>query len=134
MVNDFDGEAAEDLYGHSVCMSGDAVTIAISARNNEGSGTNAGHVRVFGLEDFLTNIELTKEINFNIYPNPTFNEIFISLENQVILQQALIYNQRGQLVKTTKENRILVSDLNTGIYFIEVKTDQGNASKKIIIE
>ncbi|MBL0329180.1 MAG: T9SS type A sorting domain-containing protein [Bacteroidetes bacterium] len=40
------GEAVDDNSGWSVSMP-DANTIAIGAMNNDGSGTNAGHVRVF---------------------------------------------------------------------------------------
>jgi hypothetical protein len=41
-----DGEAALDEYGSSVSMP-DAHTVAIGANQNDGNGTNAGHVRVY---------------------------------------------------------------------------------------
>ena len=43
---DFDGEAALDYSGYSVSMS-DKETIAIGAIQNDGSASNAGHVRIF---------------------------------------------------------------------------------------
>ncbi len=43
---DIDGEAAGDKFGYSVSMP-DANTICAGAINNDGSGSNAGHVRVF---------------------------------------------------------------------------------------
>ena len=43
---DIDGETAFDLSGCSVSMP-DANTVAIGAPENEGNGTNAGHVRVY---------------------------------------------------------------------------------------
>ena len=43
---DIDGEAAGDLSGSSVSMP-DANTLAIGAPNNDGTDTNAGHVRVY---------------------------------------------------------------------------------------
>ena len=43
---DIDGEASYDYSGHSVSMP-DANTVAIGARYNNGSGTEAGHVRVY---------------------------------------------------------------------------------------
>ena len=46
---DIDGEAAGDMSGYSVAMSGDGSRIAIGARNNDGNGSNAGHVRVYTL-------------------------------------------------------------------------------------
>ena len=46
---DIDGEAAEDQSGFSVAMSSDGSRVAIGANGNDGTGTNAGHVRVFDL-------------------------------------------------------------------------------------
>src|SRR5688572_10037964 len=43
---DLDGEAADDESGWSVSMP-DSNTIAIGAYRNDGSGTNAGHVRIY---------------------------------------------------------------------------------------
>jgi ribosomal protein L27 len=43
---DIDGEATNDLSGSSVSMP-DSNTVAIGARRNAGSGTNAGHVRIY---------------------------------------------------------------------------------------
>ena len=43
---DIDGEAADDDSGYSVSMP-DSNTVAIGARNNDGNGMDAGHVRVY---------------------------------------------------------------------------------------
>jgi len=45
---DIDGEAAGDLSGHSVALSADGSRVAIGANLNAHTGTNAGHVRVYG--------------------------------------------------------------------------------------
>ncbi|WP_274474458.1 WD40 repeat domain-containing protein [Mangrovimonas aestuarii] len=44
---DIDGEAGEDYFGWSVCLSGDGSIIAIGADSNDGNGSDSGHVRVF---------------------------------------------------------------------------------------
>jgi LPXTG-motif cell wall-anchored protein len=46
---DIDGEAADDLSGYSVALSGDGSRIAIGAYGNDGTGSSAGHVRVYTL-------------------------------------------------------------------------------------
>jgi hypothetical protein len=46
---DINGEAADDESGTSVSMSADGLTVAIGARLNDGSFSNAGHVRVYKL-------------------------------------------------------------------------------------
>jgi hypothetical protein len=43
---DIDGEAAGDQSGNSVCMP-DANTLAVGAWQNDGGGSDAGHVRVY---------------------------------------------------------------------------------------
>jgi uncharacterized protein YjdB len=45
---DIDGEAASDEFGTSVSLSADGSIVAIGApKNNNGNGTDAGHVRVY---------------------------------------------------------------------------------------
>ena len=45
--SDIDGEADKDKSGHSVSMSSDGTRVAIGAISNGGSGSTAGHVRVY---------------------------------------------------------------------------------------
>jgi GH24 family phage-related lysozyme (muramidase) len=45
--DDIDGEAAIDSSGVSVSLSSDGTTVAIGAYQNDGNGSNAGHVRVY---------------------------------------------------------------------------------------
>ena len=46
--SDIDGEAAGDLSGVSVSLSGDGNTIAIGAESNDnGNGANSGHTRIY---------------------------------------------------------------------------------------
>ena len=45
--DDINGEAAGDLSGSSVSMSSDGTRVAIGAPHNDGTGSNAGHVRVY---------------------------------------------------------------------------------------
>jgi len=44
---DIDGEAAGDESGFSVSLSSDGSVVAIGAPNNDGNGSNSGHVRVY---------------------------------------------------------------------------------------
>jgi len=45
--SDIDGEAANDYSGYSVSMDSDGDRVAIGAYRNDGTGTSAGHVRVY---------------------------------------------------------------------------------------
>jgi hypothetical protein len=46
--SDIDGEAALDYSGTQTALNGDGTVVAIGARDNDGAGTDAGHVRVYG--------------------------------------------------------------------------------------
>jgi hypothetical protein len=42
-----DGEGANDYYGNSVALSEDGTTVAIGLPDDDGNGSNSGHVRVY---------------------------------------------------------------------------------------
>ena len=44
---DLVGEAVDDMFGYSVSMSADGKRVAIGATGNDGTGLDAGHVRVY---------------------------------------------------------------------------------------
>ena len=44
---DIDGEAAYDYSGRSISLSSDGTTLAIGAPDNDGNGTNSGHVKIY---------------------------------------------------------------------------------------
>jgi hypothetical protein len=44
---DIDGEAADDRSGRSVSLSADGTVVAIGGIENDGNGSNSGHVRVY---------------------------------------------------------------------------------------
>ena len=45
--SDLDGESADDHSGLGVALSSDGSVIAIGARDNDGNGSDSGHVRVY---------------------------------------------------------------------------------------
>ncbi len=47
MGEDIDGEGIGDYSGCSVSISSDGMILAIGARNNDGNGSDAGHVRIY---------------------------------------------------------------------------------------
>lgn len=129
--NDIDGEGLGDQSGFSISLSADGNVLAIGAIRNSDNGVNAGHVRVYDISGVLSNDEFISQ-NFKIYPNPTSDLLNISLENNLVLEQATIYNNLGQVVKTSTENVIDVSPLTKGLYFVEIFTNQGRSVGKMI--
>ncbi|TXE19133.1 T9SS type A sorting domain-containing protein [Psychroserpens burtonensis] len=72
--------------------------------------------------------------NFKLYPNPTKNQFIIQLDPLVQLQKVAIYNTLGQVVLTSEEKNINTSTLSSGSYIVEIITNNGKSSKKLIIE
>lgn len=130
---DIDGEASGDQSGFSVSISGDGTKVVIGAPFNDGNGGNSGHARVYDLSAILSSDSFVLS-KFSIYPNPANNLFTIQLKDNLEVQKISIYNSLGQFIKSSKELSINTSNLSKGVYFLEVVTNFGKASKKLIIE
>lgn len=83
----------------------------------------------------LSNDEFSTS-NFKVYPNPA-NE-FVTIEsNNVEISSIVIYDVLGKNVwsqKTLANNRIDVSALTNGVYFMKINANRNSITKKLIIE
>ncbi len=85
---DIDGEAAGDESGFSVSLSSDGTIVAIGAHENDGNGSNAGHVRVFtSASTVVTNI-----------PIPTISEWGLLILGLLVLNMSVFFVQRRELI------------------------------------
>jgi len=71
------------------------------------------------------------------YPNPANDVVTISNDNSIAMQSAQIVDINGRTIKTVNLNgvsqaTINVSELTSGIYFMNITTERGKISKKII--
>jgi|GEM_PF-870719 len=154
------GQNAGDAIGWSIALSKDGHNLAIGnygsgsvgakpSKNIEeqliigdlpitnnyqakGSGT-AGSVQVYDLSGILSSDTFVLE-NFNIYPNPTTDILNIELKENLTLEKVLVYDTTGKLVKETTEKTINVSAFAKGMYNVQVVTNQGKATKKVIVK
>ena len=73
-------------------------------------------------------------INVSLFPNPTTNNISIQSDKQIT--DVAIYNTLGQTVKNASPQAtnfsIETSNLNTGVYFVTLKTDTASKTIKFI--
>lgn len=78
--------------------------------------------------------DLPKE-NFQIYPNPTTDIVTIDIANND-KGELRIYQLDGTFIRKqsllSSSNVVSIRDLNTGVYFFEINSDKGTATKKII--
>ena len=73
-------------------------------------------------------------INVSLFPNPTTNNISIQSDKQIT--DVAIYNTLGQTVKNAAPQAtnfsVETSNLNTGVYFVTLKTDTASKTIKFI--
>ncbi|WP_034097314.1 leucine-rich repeat domain-containing protein [Flavobacterium psychrophilum] len=84
--------------------------------------------------NLLSNHSFAIESNLKIYPNPVSEILNIALQEGLQLEKVNFYNTLGQLIKTTNHSEINVSSFAKGNYFVEVITNQGKATKTIIVQ
>ena len=72
--------------------------------------------------------------SFSMYPNPSNDFVTIALENNLQVEKVNFYNSLGQLVKTATTNVVSTSELAKGSYFVEVITNEGKASKQLLVQ
>ncbi|MBL7899658.1 MAG: T9SS type A sorting domain-containing protein, partial [Crocinitomicaceae bacterium] len=82
----------------------------------------------------LTVTENTDEITANVYPNPVKNILTIQTSTSSITYS--IYDMTGREVLTGVEKEIEMSDLNSGVYIVQIKDSNGLSlySGKVIKE
>lgn len=81
---------------------------------------------------FLNVNEMT-ELEFNIFPNPTAEFITINVENNEVINQIIITDVNGRIVQTSSfSKQISVSELQEGMYFLNINTEEGISTRSFI--
>lgn len=79
------------------------------------------------------NIVKVEENNVSLYPNPTSGIVYIKLDNTF---DAVVYNYQGQVVmrEYNNEGQLDMSNLSTGVYFVEIRDGQNVMIEKVIVK
>jgi len=87
----------------------------------------------------ISNVDIEEnQLNkaFNIYPNPTSSSLYLENLSENTVYKYFVCNSNGQLLLTGKlfnnSNTVDVSSLNSGLYFMKIKSDQGISTMKFI--
>jgi len=135
----------------AISVSGDDINqnLTIPTSGSLSQGDHYLHIRVLNADGQwsiyareLFEVEGTLGLNnldgseIKIYPNPTSDFINITLSEGSQIKQAAIYDINGKMVfeSTNHLNQINISALESGIYLLQIETETGQISKRIIKE
>jgi hypothetical protein len=121
-------------------------TFSLNAYSNQsiriGIKCQTADAYMFMVDDFRvtsSNLKVDEFFSskFSTYPNPANNNVTISNTDNIIITNVILTDINGRNVKEVKvnnvsETEINISDLTSGIYFMNIDTDNGKAVKKII--
>lgn len=103
---------------------------------NEASNT----ISIWQINDTLVSLqELEGAIanKLSIYPNPSSDNVFISIENETI-EMVQLYDISGKLVKEMLQPKqvqvINVNELSPNIYILRIQSESGVKTSKIIVQ
>lgn len=111
-------------------------TVRIAIQN-----TSVDHY-FFMVDDFkvtATALSVDKQLisQFSVYPNPVNNVVTISNSANATIDAVTVSDLNGRTVKSVKLNgetsaQINISDLSAGVYMMNISSDQGSVTKKIV--
>lgn len=72
--------------------------------------------------------------SLSFFPNPVSSILQIKTSNTLSFEKVTVYSLLGQKILQTSEKEINLESLSAGIYLVEVVTDKGTVTKRIIKE
>lgn len=70
----------------------------------------------------------------SVFPNPVSSTLHIKTSKPISFEKVNVYSTLGKLIIESSENQINLENLSAGIYFVEVVTNKGSVTKKIVKE
>ena len=70
------------------------------------------------------------DLSVKVYPNPAQDKIYIEGE----FENAMLYDIRGSIIKSTSEHEIELSEINNGMYLLKIIAHGKIETKKLLIK
>ncbi len=123
---------------------GDGILTADEDYNNNGNPTD-DDINNNSIPDYLDAevalaVNVFERANFSIYPNPTSGIVNLRSENEISVESAKVYSVQGNLVKSFSaeelqlSNQLNVSELSSGVYFLQLQSGKSELVRKLIVE
>ena len=109
--DDINGEASNDYSGGSVSLSADGSIVAIGASENDGNGSNSGHVRIFNFDGASWN-QLGNNIEGESFDDQSGSSVSLSSDGFIVAIGASENDGNGSSSESSKEVRSLPRDFN----------------------
>ena len=93
--------------------------------------TGGFDLEAVGVIHDLAHFDVPEEVveAISVYPNPVKDQLFVKAKN---LQSVEVYNIVGQLLVSSAESVLNLSELTEGIYFVRVVCEGGMFTKRIV--
>ncbi|UUC44984.1 T9SS-dependent choice-of-anchor J family protein [Flavobacterium cerinum] len=116
-------------------FAGQNIYIAWRNNNNDKNLLSIDDVAVLAMTTASTDDFLASK--FTVFPNPANDVVNVANNGNVLVDAIAINDINGRTVKTVKldavsEAQVNIADLNSGVYFMNITTNEGVATKKII--
>jgi hypothetical protein len=118
---------------NSIVMVGKTLSNDLCVHGNNG-GQDLWVVKYDGTST-VSLIEMEKSNEIAIFPNPSKNEITVKQKNNLIFSEYGVFNSMGNLIYKSSfqsQNKIDISGLNSGVYFIKVYNQDKVSTMKFI--
>lgn len=126
IVGDDDG----DEFGRAVALNSDGSILAVGAPVDRDVALRSGLVRVY--EQSSLSVQENQKQLVSLHPNPATGSFQVSTFDTV--NTISIVDISGKVVKYFESvmDAYAISDLKSGIYFINIQTEKGKITKKLI--
>lgn len=129
--NNINGVSVDDEFGGNVYLLKNGLFLATGTRKNNNW---FGKARVYDLSNESLTVEnITLSKKSNLYPNPTKSSLTL-LDSEIKVNYVIILDNIGQFVKKTFliNNKIDLSNLANGVYYLKIHTDNNIITKKAL--
>ena len=110
----------------------------VAANNGQPPYSNWPYPAGFVYSEDCSKVDIVDENwqNINLYPNPVKDQLYIENIDDINIRQVKIYDTGGKLLcqKSASFDRVDLSSLPSGLYFVKIETDKGGVTKKIFKE
>ena len=135
------GAGTATISGTGLLTGGSLGTVTVTASANDGSGISGSTIITVTNTIGITNVD--DQQNTTVYPNPSNGRFTIEVQStgvqdidvvitNVVGQQVLL--EKLTQINGTYQKEIDLKGYSPGVYTLQLRTDDGEVNKRIVIE